>query len=121
MASERYRFGRFSLDPVERRLWLDTEPVDVTARYLDALILLVREQGSLITKERFLEEVWRGVPVTDEALTQCIKTAAAPRRSRHYRRWSGQFPWRTLLWFHGRGAVSARRRTGSVFVAVRAP
>src|SRR5262249_46733283 len=41
---------------------------------LDALILLVREQGSLVTKERFLEEVWSGIPVTDEALTQCIKT-----------------------------------------------
>lgn len=34
----------------------------------------MREQGKLVTKERFLEEVWRGVPVTDEALTQCIKT-----------------------------------------------
>ena len=74
MASDRYRFGRFSLDPVERRLWLEGEPVELTARYLDALILLVREQGSLVTKARFLEEVWRGIPVTDEALTQCIKT-----------------------------------------------
>src|SRR6185503_19790630 len=27
-----------------------------------------------ISKDRFLDEVWRGVPVTDEALTQCIKT-----------------------------------------------
>ena len=74
MASKRYRFGQFSLDPIERRLWRETEPVELTARYLDALILLVREQGSLITKERFIEEVWRGGPVTDEALTQCIKT-----------------------------------------------
>ena len=74
MASERYRFDRFSLDPAERRLWSGTEPVELSARYLDALILLVREQGSLVTKERFLEEVWSGIPVTDEALTQCIKT-----------------------------------------------
>ena len=49
-------------------------PVELNARYLDALVLLVREQGALVSKDRFLEEVWRGVPVTDEALTQCIKT-----------------------------------------------
>jgi len=34
---------------------------------------MVREAGSLISKDRFLDEVWRGVPVTDEALTQCVK------------------------------------------------
>jgi len=45
-----------------------------SARYLDALALLVREAGRLVSKDRFLEDVWNGVPVTDEALTQCIKT-----------------------------------------------
>jgi len=48
--------------------------VDLNARYLDALVLLVRENGRLVTKDRFLDEVWKGVPVTDEALTQCIRT-----------------------------------------------
>ena len=27
-----------------------------------------------MSKDRFLDEVWRGIPVTDEALTQCIKS-----------------------------------------------
>jgi len=48
--------------------------VELNARYLDALSLLVSEAGRLVTKDRFLDEVWRGVPVTDEALTQCIRT-----------------------------------------------
>jgi hypothetical protein len=48
--------------------------VDLNPRYLDALILLTRHAGRLVTKEQFLEQVLRGVPVTDEALTQCIKT-----------------------------------------------
>ena len=48
--------------------------VDLNARYFDALALLVREAGTLVSKDRFLAEVWRGVPVTDEALTQCIRT-----------------------------------------------
>ncbi|HYI43387.1 MAG TPA: transcriptional regulator [Sphingomicrobium sp.] len=70
----RFRFDRFVLDPEDRQLRRDDSPVELNARYLDALALLVREQGKLVTKDRFLDEVWRGVPVTDEALTQCIKT-----------------------------------------------
>lgn len=68
------RFGRFKLDPANRRLMQNGEPVELNARYLDALALLVGDAGKLVSKERFLDEVWRGVPVTDEALTQCIKT-----------------------------------------------
>lgn len=87
MASGVFRFDRFCLDPQDRQLMLDDAPVELNSRYLDALALLVREQGKLVSKERFLEEVWRGVPVTDEALTQCIKAlrrqlgddAASPR------------------------------------------
>ncbi|HYD25682.1 MAG TPA: transcriptional regulator [Croceibacterium sp.] len=74
MTAARFRFDRFVLDPGNRRLALDGRPVELNARYLDALALLVREQGQLVSKDRFLDEVWRGVPVTDEALTQCIKT-----------------------------------------------
>lgn len=74
MSSGGYRFDHFVLDPGERALSRDGEPLDLNARYFDALLLLVREHGRLVSKERFLEEVWRGVPVTDEALTQCIRT-----------------------------------------------
>ncbi|HYE44918.1 MAG TPA: transcriptional regulator [Caulobacter sp.] len=69
-----FRFDRFRLDPRDRLLTLDGAPVELNARYLDALALLVAEQGRLVSKDRFLEEVWRGTPVTDEALTQCIRT-----------------------------------------------
>ncbi|UDF05498.1 transcriptional regulator [Asticcacaulis sp. AND118] len=69
-----YRFGPFLLDPRNRQLSGREGPVELNARYLDALALMVREPGQLITKDRFLDEVWRGVPVTDEALTQCIRT-----------------------------------------------
>jgi len=70
----RFAFERFVLDTSERQLRFDERPVDLNARYLDALALLVRDPGKLVSKDRFLEEVWRGVPVTDEALTQCIRT-----------------------------------------------
>src|SRR5688572_29796450 len=74
MAPGSFRFEPFALDPADRRLRRAGVPVELNARYLDALILLVGEAGRLVSKDRFLEEVWRGIPVTDEALTQCIKT-----------------------------------------------
>jgi DNA-binding winged helix-turn-helix (wHTH) protein len=69
-----YRFDRFELDSADRRLLRDGRPVELSSRYLDALALMLSEPGRLVSKDRFLDEVWRGVPVTDEALTQCIKT-----------------------------------------------
>ncbi len=82
-----FRFDCFVLDMGDRQLKREGVPVELNARYLDALALLVREQGRLVSKDHFLDQVWRGVPVTDEALTQCIKTlrrqlgdnAASPR------------------------------------------
>ncbi|WP_423603154.1 winged helix-turn-helix domain-containing protein [Sphingomonas sp. MS122] len=87
MSSASYRFEGFHLDPANRRLTRDGEAIELNARYLDALTLLVREPGQLVSKDSFMAEVWRGVPVTDEALTQCIRTlrrqlgddAASPR------------------------------------------
>lgn len=87
MPSAGLRFDTFHLDPANRRLTRDGEAIELNARYLDALVLLVREPGQLVSKDRFMAEVWRGVPVTDEALTQCIRTlrrqlgddAASPR------------------------------------------
>ncbi len=74
MTSGPYRFEGFTLAPDDRRLTHGGKSVEVNARYLDALVLLVAEEGRLVTKDRFMAEVWRGVPVTDEALTQCIRT-----------------------------------------------
>lgn len=69
-----FAFEGFVLDSSERRLVTGDGTVELNGRYLDALALLVSEQGRLVSKTRFLDEVWRGVPVTDEALTQCIRS-----------------------------------------------
>ncbi len=125
-----FRFGHFLLDPDNRRLSRDGAPVELNSRYFDALALLVREPGTLISKDRFLAEVWRGVPVTDEALTQCIKTlrrqlgddAAAPRfietvPKHGYRfvaevdssapAFNGLRDWRQMLILGGAGTIGA--------------
>jgi DNA-binding winged helix-turn-helix (wHTH) protein len=74
MAVSCYQFDRFSLDPVERRLYAGDVLVELNSRYFDALLLLLQHPDTLLSKERFLQEVWQGIPVTDEVLTQCIKT-----------------------------------------------
>lgn len=73
MTSGRFIFGEFALDPGDRRLVRDGKPLELGSRYLDALALLLAERGRLVAKDRFMDEVWDGVPVTDEALTQCIR------------------------------------------------
>ncbi len=74
MAPGTVRFANFTLDHANRRLMRGEVPVEINGRYLDALTLMVQASGGLVAKDRFMAEVWRGVPVTDEALTQCIKT-----------------------------------------------
>jgi DNA-binding winged helix-turn-helix (wHTH) protein len=67
-----FKFDRFVVDGSQRQLRCDGAPVEVNSRYLDALLLMVRNPGELITRDRFLDDVWSGIPVTDEALSQCI-------------------------------------------------
>lgn len=67
-------FDVFELDIANRRLTKDGAPLALGSRYFDALVLLVDEAGDLVSKDRFMDEVWCGIPVTDEALTQCIRT-----------------------------------------------
>lgn len=74
MALGSVRFEDFVLDTADRQLRRDGTRVELNGRYFDALALLVSDAGKLVSKDRFLDEVWRGVPVTDEALTQCIRT-----------------------------------------------
>lgn len=72
MAEGVFEFGEFTVDPAQRRLSRGGETLDVSSRYLDALTLMLQHPGQLIKRDRFLDEVWAGVPVTDEALSQCI-------------------------------------------------
>ena len=76
MSPGSFRFERFSLDVDDRQLRLAGEPVEVNGRYFDALALLVRERGRLVSKDRFLEEVWSGIPVTDDRLVGSAAEAA---------------------------------------------
>lgn len=71
--AKHFRFDDFRLDAAGRQLWRGAQQVELNGRYFDALVLLLREHGQLVSKDRFFEEVWAGVIVSDSALTQCIK------------------------------------------------
>ena len=68
-----YRFDQFFLDATNRQLWREGEAVPLNSKYFDVLLLLVSECGQLIEKQRIFDEIWKGIFVTDAALTQCIK------------------------------------------------
>ncbi len=59
------RFGRFELQPHERRLLVDGEPVLLGGRALDVLTVLAERAGSLVTKNELLERVWPGLVVEE--------------------------------------------------------
>jgi DNA-binding winged helix-turn-helix (wHTH) protein/TolB-like protein/Flp pilus assembly protein TadD len=55
---QRYEFGPFSLDVAEHRLLRDGEPVALTPRDFETLVVLVRKGGHLVSKDELLKEVW---------------------------------------------------------------
>ncbi len=60
--------GRFLLEPAERRLRVDGEPIALGARALDLLVVLSAEPGHLLTKDELLDRVWPGLVVGEANL-----------------------------------------------------
>jgi non-specific serine/threonine protein kinase len=70
----RYGFGRFELQPDERRLLASGTPVVIKPRAFDVLVALVERHGRLVTKEHLLAQVWPGVIVEENAVHTQIST-----------------------------------------------
>ncbi|HSU60795.1 MAG TPA: winged helix-turn-helix domain-containing protein [Bryobacteraceae bacterium] len=68
----RYSFGSFELDPEARLLRHDSEPVPLSGKTLDTLIVLVENRGRLVDKEELLSRIWAGSVVEEANLTQTI-------------------------------------------------
>lgn len=56
--SHLYDFGEFRLDPAERLLLRTGEPVALTPKAFDVLLVLVEHHGRLIEKDALLKTVW---------------------------------------------------------------
>jgi TolB-like protein/DNA-binding winged helix-turn-helix (wHTH) protein/Tfp pilus assembly protein PilF len=69
-----YEFGAFRLDPDERLLLRDGEPVELTPKTFDTLVALVENSGHLLRKEDLIRRVWPDATVEDSNLTLAVHT-----------------------------------------------
>jgi len=67
-------FGPFVLEPGEKRLLCDGNPVALPPKALDTLIALVERRGHVVEKVELLERVWPNTFVEEATLTQNIFT-----------------------------------------------
>jgi Tol biopolymer transport system component/DNA-binding winged helix-turn-helix (wHTH) protein len=56
--AEIYEFGPFRLEPAERKLSRNNEPVVLTPKAFDTLLLLVRKSGHLLEKDELIRTLW---------------------------------------------------------------
>ena len=56
--SERYEFGPFQVDAVERILTKGQQVIPLTPKAFDTLVVLVRNSGHVVEKDELLKEVW---------------------------------------------------------------
>jgi DNA-binding winged helix-turn-helix (wHTH) protein len=70
----RFVFEPFEIDSARRRLTASGEPVAVSERHLDVLLLLVTRAGQIISKDDLLQAGWKDVAVGDNSLEQAISS-----------------------------------------------
>ncbi len=67
-----YTFGRFRLEPAERRLTRDGELVPLQPKQFDVLVALVKNAGRLMPKREILGAVWGDTAVEDGNLAHHV-------------------------------------------------
>ncbi len=65
---ETISFGPFRLIPARRLLEKSGTPLQLSARALDILIVLVEHAGRTVTKKDLIARVWQGVAVEEGTL-----------------------------------------------------
>lgn len=64
-----FTFGPFELDPREKTLFQEGQPVGVTPKAFDLLLFLVMRPGRLVSREEILESVWPETTVEEGNLS----------------------------------------------------
>jgi eukaryotic-like serine/threonine-protein kinase len=67
-----YEFGDFRADPAEQLLLHEGQPVALTPKVFETLLILLESEGRLIEKDDFISRLWPGVFVEDVALAKNI-------------------------------------------------
>jgi DNA-binding winged helix-turn-helix (wHTH) protein/dipeptidyl aminopeptidase/acylaminoacyl peptidase len=69
-----YEFGPFRLEPATRRLLREGEPLPLTPKAFDTLLLLVQNAERVVDKEEVLRRVWPDAVVEESNLAQNVFT-----------------------------------------------
>jgi Tol biopolymer transport system component/DNA-binding winged helix-turn-helix (wHTH) protein len=69
-----YRFGPFVLDPASRLLLREEQPVPITTKVFETLVVLVENRGRVVTKDELLLRLWPNTTVEEANLAQNIST-----------------------------------------------
>ncbi len=72
LISHLHRFGDFTLDARARVLRRGTDPISLTPKAFDVLLLLVESAGEIVAKEELMKAVWPNSFVEESNLTQTI-------------------------------------------------
>ncbi len=64
-----YEFGRFRCDPGEHLLFCDGKPVSLAPKAFEILIILIKSNGRLLTKDELMQKVWPDTFVEEANLT----------------------------------------------------
>src|SRR6202040_3604324 len=67
-----YEFGTFQLDPPERLLLCDGQPIPMPPKAFDLLVVLVERSGHLVEKDELLKAVWPGSFVEEGNLSVTV-------------------------------------------------
>src|SRR5438270_2881513 len=67
-----YEFGPFRLDPGERRLSREGQPITLRAKIFDTLCVLVEAHGRLVEKDDLIHRVWQDAVVEEGNLAHNI-------------------------------------------------
>jgi len=67
-----YVFGDFSLSSAERRLFQAGRDVVLSPKAFDALLLLVRHHGALVSRDEIIRTLWPNIHVAEANLTNII-------------------------------------------------
>jgi DNA-binding winged helix-turn-helix (wHTH) protein/TolB-like protein/Tfp pilus assembly protein PilF len=68
----RLRVGDWLLDPAMNQISRGAKVERLEPKAVEVLVALAQRAGEVVTRETLLSEVWKGVTVSDDALTQSI-------------------------------------------------
>jgi DNA-binding winged helix-turn-helix (wHTH) protein len=69
-----YEFGNYRIDVAQRQLQRNGQPIPLTLKAFDVLLVMVENSGQILEKDRLLEEVWPDSFVEESNLARNVST-----------------------------------------------